>query len=260
MKKFTTILTAFLVLGLFIPNLNAQEKKGQLWYCWEETVKPGKIDEYLALSKEFIELCKQEKFPFEFYTWQAKPFIYELWTPIDTHNDIEKIEAEWDKITAKLGEEKYAFFNKTKLNNKKFTCTIRDDLRYSPVDPDYGRNEFAFALWIEVYIKSGKQKEFEEAVKWLNEQRTKKDYGSYVFYASAGFGYEDPCYIVMIANTNEQEFDKADKQINEVMKDEIAQYYERIFPLMRKPSINYDWHYLSNLSYTPGRNDNPARD
>lgn len=260
MKKIASILTTLIILGLFIPGLNAQEKKEQLWYGWKETVKTEKVDEYKKLSKELIEICKKEKFPFAFYTWTIKSNTYELWTPISSHSDIEKINDAWMKIIEKWGEEKYAAFNDTRLYSRKFTCTIRNDLRYTPVDPDYGRNEFAFALWVEVYPKSGKQKEFEDAVNWLNRERVKKEYGSYVFYASGGFGYEDPCYVIMIANTTEQEYLKADKQISKAMKVEMEKYYDKINPLLRKSSLEYNWYFLSDLSYEPAKDYIPDRD
>ena len=50
---------------------------------------------------------------------------------------------------------------------------------------------------------------------------------------------------------NEQELIKANKHIGEVMKNEWAIYLDKIYPLMRKPSIFYDWYLLSDLSYTP---------
>ena len=252
MKKVKTILIALIVLGLYIPNINAQdEEKEELWYCWEETVKPEKIDEYLELSIEFIELCKQNEFPFAFFTWSAKPFTYELWTPISSFSDIEKINDAWDKIVEKLGAKKHAAFQNTKICNRRFTCTIRNELSYNPKNPDYARNEFNYAKWIEVYIKDGKQKEFEEAVKWFNKERASNDYGSWVFYATGEFGYESPCYIVMIGNKNLLDFLQANKEINEKMNDEWKEYMNKIRPLMRKPSKNYDWYLLSGLSYKP---------
>ena len=35
------------------------------------------------------------------------------------------------------------------------------------------------------------------------------------------------------------------------MKAERAKYFDIIYPLMRKPTINFDWYLLSDLSYTP---------
>jgi hypothetical protein len=249
MKKSTYLLSTILLLT-FTAHLTAQENNDQLWYCWEETVKLEMIDQYRALSKELLELCKSENFPFPIYTWQASPFTYELWSPIESLADIKKIGEEWDKILVKLGADKQAAFNETKIHHREFTCTIKNDLQYTPANPDFGRNEFEYCLWIELFLKPGKQKEFEKAVKEFNKERAEKDYGSYVFYATGGFGYERPCYIVMISDKNEESFLKSQKKINEVMSDEIEAYMKKIYPLMRKPMINHDWYLLMDLSYT----------
>ena len=54
MKSPKLNLAIFLMLGFITLNTAAQEKKEQLWYCWEETVKPAYLDDYLAMSKELI--------------------------------------------------------------------------------------------------------------------------------------------------------------------------------------------------------------
>ena len=208
MKKIILLLP--IVIGFTcIVQVNAQENNEQLWYCWEETVMPERIDQYLEISKEFLALYKSEEFPFPIFTWQPKPFTYELWSPINSLADIEKINDAAIGIIEKLGEEKFTAFKETILQFREFTCTIKNDLQYTPANPDVGRNEFEYCLWIELYLKPGKQKAFEEAVKVFNEERAKKDYGSYVFYASGGFGFEQPCYIVMISNINEESFLKS---------------------------------------------------
>lgn len=247
MRKLTLLLSAILTL-IFSTQINAQEKD-QLWYCWEETVKPEYIDEYLALSRAFLELCKSEDFPFTVFTWQAKPFTYELWSPINSLNDIEKLNTAWKDLSEKLGEEKFKAFQNTKLHNRSYTCTIKNDLSYNPENPEYGRNELVFCRWIELYIQEGKQKEYEEAQHWINEQRAKNDFGCWVFVATGDLGFEAPCYIVMGGHKSREEYEKAFGEINEKMKDEWDEFMDKIQPLMRKPNKNYEWHLLPELSY-----------
>lgn len=251
MKSHRCILALIFMLGYISPNISAQEEREQLWYCWEETVKPEKIEEYKKLSVEFIDLCSEYIFPFSFYTWSSKPFTFELWTPIESLNDIEKIEKAWDQMAEKLGVEKYDAFRKTRLHNKSYTCTVKNDLCYIPKDPDYPRKDIRYQQWTEIYLKEGKQDEFEKALKWLNDERAKKECGCYVLYATGGFGYEIPCYIVMVGNKTKEEFIEADKQVKKQMEMVWEKYLEKINPIMRKPSKVYDWNYLPELSYVP---------
>ena len=106
-----------------------------------------------------------------------------------------------------------------------------------------------YARWIELYIKDGKQKEYEEAQKWMMEQRAKYDFGCWVFVATGDLGFEAPCYIVMPGHRSREEYVKAADAINDKMNDEWDEFMNKIQPLMRKPNKNYDWHLLTELSY-----------
>jgi|GEM_PF-1015327 len=254
MKKLTFIIIAFSLFAISA-NVTAQEKNEQLWYCWEETVKPEMIEQYLELSNDFLELYRSENFPFAIYTWQAQPFVYELWSPINSIADIEKISESSAKIVEKLGSEKYAAFNNTKLHNREYTCTIKNDLSYTPANPDHNYNELIYEQCRVLYIKPGKQKEYEDVQKRMNEVRKEKDYGCWVFIASGGFGYEEPCYIVMNANTNRENYGKAFTKFQEENQDKWNEFMKIIYPLLRKPPIVYDWYLLKDLSYEPGTNE-----
>ena len=251
MKKLTFI---FIVISLFAISKNgiAQDKNEQLWYCWEETVKPEMINEYLELSNDFLELYKSENFPFAIYTWQKQPFRYELWTPINSLSDIDKITEASMKIAEKLGVEKYAAFKNTILHNKEYTLTMRNDLQCTPENPIYTNDEINFEFCISVYIKSGKQKEFEETLIDFNKKRAKL--GSPIFVATGGFGMEQPCYTIMMTGKDEETFLKLQNETAEILAKERDDYFNKIYKLMRKPSTNYNWYFLRNLSYEPARN------
>jgi len=139
MKRTTSIfIIAFLLATIGSIDADAQEeKKEQLWYCIEETVKPEMWEQYIKQSKELINICKENNFSFKFFTWNGRPLVYELWTPIESLNDIEKIEKEWKRIVDIWGAENHAAFNATRLNNYSKTCTVRDDMAYSPENPIY---------------------------------------------------------------------------------------------------------------------------
>jgi hypothetical protein len=117
-QNISIFIIALLLATIGSTGANAQEeKKEQLWYCIEETVKPEMWEQYVKLSKEIIDICKENSFSFPFYTWNGRPLVYELWTPIESLNDIEKIEEEWKRIWDIMGEEKKTEFDATKLNN-----------------------------------------------------------------------------------------------------------------------------------------------
>ena len=53
MKRFSTIFTIAILLATLgnIDTIAQEEQNGQLWFCWEATVKPARLN-------DFIQKCK----------------------------------------------------------------------------------------------------------------------------------------------------------------------------------------------------------
>jgi len=255
MKKHYYAALILVAIVLFpVLHLNAQEEKNeQIWYCWEETVKPEMIEEYLTLSKEMIDLCKQENFPYPIVTWIRKSMVYELWSPVSSLNEIDSIENEWAKILKIWGEEKYAAFNQTKLHNYSKTITLQGDLGYMPEDPQIKPEERNYGRWIEIYLKPGTQKEFMEAVKWINEQRAAFDIDEYLMMGAGGIGYQAPSYFAYYFQVSQVEFQKYFDSTPNAYKEKFQEYLERIRKLFIQPPEIYHYSFLQELSYEPER-------
>ena len=250
-RRIPHILVIFLCFYIGSNSIIAQEEKQeQYWYCIEETVKPEMIEKYIQLSMELITICEKNNFPFLYYTWSGKNMVYELWTPIESLNDIKKIEDAWDKMIEVWGEEKYAAFNATKLNNYSKTCIVRADMMYVPDNPNYEINP-PYCRWIEVYLKSGMGKAFEEAVGWINEKREDHDYGVLCRFAEGGLGYDGPCYIVFYAHDSMEDYMLYESSTPESYKKDFQEYLKKIRQLTMRPAKLYDYNLLWDLSYKP---------
>jgi len=251
MKKqcFAALLGLAIAL-LPVLNINAQDEKNEyLWYCWEETVKPEMIDQYLSLSKELMNLCREESFPFEIFTWSRKAMVFEMWYPIKNLNDMEAINEAWKKIIAKWGDEKYEAFNETIMHFNEKTCTVLGDLTYMPANPKYSGTERSYGRWIEIYLKPGKQKEFVEAVKWINEQRAAYDIEDYLMFASGGFGYQGPSFLVIFSHLSREEFNASLESHPDAYEEKFDMYLDRVFKLISKPVDIYHYNFVWDLSY-----------
>lgn len=253
MKKHYYAALILVAIVLFpVLQLSAQEEKDeQIWYCWEETVKPEMIEEYLVLSKELIDLCKQEGFPFPYFTWTRRSMVYELWTPINSLNDIETMDEEWMKVLKKWGEEKYAAFSRTKLHHYSKAITIQGDLTFMPENPKYTGDERNYGRWIEIYLKPGAQKEFVEAVKWINEQRAAYGIDEYFQMGVAGLGYQQPTYVANYFQVSQVEFQKYYDSTPDAYKEKFEEYLEKARKFMLVPPNIYHYNLLWELSYEP---------
>lgn len=250
MKSLKFNLATFLLLGFTSLNIGAQEKSEQLWYCWEETVKPGFIDEYLAFSKELIGICKQEKFSYAFITATPKPFVYELWYPVNSLDIIPEIDKAWEKVVGKFGSDKYAAFNNTKVKNSSYSTSGRPDLNYDPKNPDFSENE-ASVYFCKVYsLIPGKESEFEEAVKWMNGQRESAGVGHFVSYVKGGVGYDDPLYVEMISALSQEDFLKRISVLDIKMAAVLREYNRKINSITREKREFFQ-AFLKDLSYQP---------
>jgi hypothetical protein len=252
MRKLLFITALILFAGF--ANLNAQDENGaQLWFCIAETVKPDMQEQYLELSQELINLCKEEDFPFAFFTWSYAPMEFELWSPLESLNDIDKMEKEWDKIMKKWGEDKQDAFNATKIKNYSKTCKVRWDLTYTPDNPDFDPDNLTYGRWIEVYLKPGTQKKFAESVQWMNEKRKANDYGVQCGFAELGLGYETPSYLVMYGHESQVKYLEYENNLDEAYQDEYQKYLTGIRKLFSKPVTIYDIWLLPELSYNPNK-------
>jgi len=246
------IITVLIILFAGITLLDGQEELSeQQWSCIAETVKPEKVDQYLELSLELIQLCKEENFPFAFHTWSYDPMEYELWSPLESLDDIEKMEEAWDNIVKKWGSEKYAAFNATKTKNYAKTCNVRWDMMFNPANPDYDPENADFGRWIEVYLKSGTGKQFEEAIQWISQKREAHDYGVRCIYAECGLGYETPSYLVMYTHESLLGLLESENSMDDTYKADYQEYLLTIRKLFAKPVKFYNIHYHPELSYSP---------
>ncbi len=250
MKTLKMYLSLILILVLIPSEFSGQDKNEQLWLCGEETVKPALIDEYLAMSRELIEICKRESFPFAFYTWSSKPFVYELWYPVSSLDAWTEIEKTWGKVVEKYGTEKYAAFNNTKVKNRSYAMIVRNDLQYIPENPDFKWDDVGVWYCKEYSLIPGKTVEFEEAVKWMNGQAKAAGVGHFVLYGTGNVGYEDPLYVEMISALDQEDFLKRMSALDVKMAPVLKEYNSKINQLIREKR-EYYWWYLKDLSFNP---------
>jgi hypothetical protein len=245
------ILAVMVVLPMLQLEAQDENQKDQLWYCWEETVKPELWEEYLELSKEMLEVCKEENFPYPIFTWNHRSMVYELWSPLNSLTEIDSLDAAWMKIIKKWGEEKYEAFTQTKLHNYSKTVTILGDLTYMPENPELTEDERTYGRWIEIYLKPGKQKEFMEAVKELNNQRKAFGIQEYLMLGEGGIGYQAPSFHAYYSHLSQQAFNDYFDSTPEAYNKKFQEYLDKIFKLMIKPPVINHYYLIPELSYNP---------
>ena len=232
-------------------NLSAQEEKNeQLWYCWEETVNPAMLDEYLSFSKELLELCKQENYPFPIFTWTRRSMVYEWWGPIGSLDDIDKIEKEWGKILKIWGEEKTEAYNKTKLRQYSKTCTLNFDLAYQPANSE-ADDAWTYGRWIEMYLRPGNTEKLVSLLETLNEHRASYGIQEYVQFGFGGLGYQSPSVLVFYSQKSSEDFQNYLESTPEAYQEKFQEYLAEMRKLIAQPPEIYNYYLIWELSYKP---------
>ncbi|WP_167618086.1 hypothetical protein [Maribellus sediminis] len=247
MKK---LYLGFIVILLFIAinSANAQENEKQLWYCWEEVVHPTLINEYWELSKELSELCKSEGYSYAFYAWTSGNFKYQYWHPINSLSDIDKLEAEWDKIMAKFGAEKTEKWIKTIKSTNSRTITEISDLSFYPANPRVVMDSVNYMEFQEFYIIPGKGKEFEKMMKKAVAHIKSEGHSDSWHVASGGLGYNGPVYIGWAFDKNKKEYIINDEIFSKKYGDFFKEFNKDFVKILRSVERKEAW-FARDLSY-----------
>ncbi len=253
MKKHFYAALLLVVIALFsLLQLNAQEEKNeQHWFCWEESANPAMIDEYLELCNELVELCKQENYPFPYYTWTRDPMVFERWTPINSLNDIDVIGDEWEKILKIWGDEKRVAHEKTMLKHYSKTVSMQSELFYMPENPEHNGYDWTYGRWIELYLKPGNMEDMVSLFKWLNEQRASYGIQDHIMVAMAGLGYQSPGLMVYYSQESQQSFQDYFDSTPDAYKEKFQEYLAKMRKLLLQPPKIYHYNYIEELSYEP---------
>jgi len=247
MKRLTTLLT-ILILFSFGYVVNAQEEEDQIYYCYEEIVSPDKLDDYWQIAKEIAELCKEKEFPYTFYTWTTGDFKYQLWTPIKSLDEIDKMDQAWLALYKDWDNEKLAKFRKSKITNYSYTMTGKPDLNYQPEEPRLKEGEGQFVYWQEFYLFPGTMPEAESLLKETVNVLKSKNYDNGWNFGYGNLGYESPCLIAWVWAKDRLDYWEQDKIFQENFSEDFKDINKKFIPLIRTTKSKDMW-YVEELSY-----------
>lgn len=245
----------FLAVMVLCPmfQLEAQDvgQSNQLYYCWEETVKPEYIQEYMAFYRELIGICEEVNYPFPIVTWEARHMVFQFWSPLNSLSDIETIPEAWGRVIEKFGVEKYQSLQNTILYKYAKTATILGELTYLPADPETSFEERVYCRWIEIYLKPGTNSELIEAMQWFNTQRSEHQVQQYMNMARGNLGFEQPDYVITYYDVSQEDLDRSFQNVTDEFSKSYQEYLTRIRKIFRKPPEVLNLYRMDELSYFP---------
>jgi len=254
MKKCITLAFMLMLTLVLVLTSTAQDKEEVLWLVGEEVVKPEMIDQYIEVSKELMELCKAEKFPYIYNVWRSQPFHYALWYPIEEMNDITKIEKAWDAIVEKFGAEKFAKFQECIESQISKVMVTHLDLSYEPQTPRLKDEDIEYCFWQNIYVKKGSEKAVEELFKKAIAVMEEQGMEDALYMGTGNLGYEGPVYFAWSYGKDQKEFLDRQDELDETMGETLGETMKQINAELIKhitDIVNEDGWWVRDLSYMP---------
>lgn len=249
MKTLTSTILIFVFVFLQCTSVFTQdETEGQKWYCYEEVIIPALLNEYASLSMEIVDLCKEKEFPYTFHVWSSDGFSFQLWTPINSLDDIEGLNKAWKGLLEDWDKDKLERFTKTKLKNFSSVIAMQPELTYEPQTSRLTLDEIGFSEWKEYYLVTDKEDEATAMSKKIRERLQANNHEDPRFCATGELGYEDPCLIVWSLYKDEADYYSQQTKFEEMLDEDLKEVFSDFIPCIRTVKTRY-MLYLSNLSY-----------
>lgn len=253
MKRFLTVLSiALLLLAVGGPGLFAQEEKqDQLWFCWEATVHPEKQKQFVEMHLDFYSKIKESGFPYAIYTWTDGKFGYYFFYPVDSYDDKIGIWKELGEAISLWGEENFMGMWETMQSHRTYFLLAPSDLSYVPDQPRLDVMDMPYAFWDVLYIKPGKEMEFEEELKKMQAILKETNFDDPVLMLKGDIGYEGSVCIGALKGKDVSDFRAQNKKMWELLGEEGRSIFRNLMSMLRKRDFKEFW-YMEKLTYIPG--------
>ena len=253
MDKFFTRSILILVL-LLMGNAFTQaqdESQGQLWFCWEATVNPAHLDEFMDLQLELRKTSlKEAGLSYPISAWTDGLFHYYFLYPVDTYNDKDAIYGELGKAIELQGNDWLSRMFSTLDNHTTWFIRHDPELSYKPENPRLNSGEGVYCIWDMFYIDSGKEQEARDLQKRFVTLLKEKGYDDSADIHISELGLDGYFYIAMIFGKSPADLAVQNEKMWELLGEEGSQLFHEMRKYIKKRDFKRFW-YMEKLSYSP---------
>ena len=257
--KVSCVLAVCFILGLLPLSMNAQEpeKRYQMSWVIDETVKPSMANEYYEAGKKWVALLTKYEYPapFDVY-WTDDNHV--LWvTPIGKFGDIDKHNEAFEKLRAKSPDEfkeAYDAFTGTYASARQGVYAL--DLKYSIFAEDAASKaeEANFVFFDIYYFEPGKDAELEKIWDEFKVLMKDKDIIQSWYYYWGVMGTDSPVLWAAAPAKNVREFWAENAKMWEVLGKEAGKIKQKMMKYVTKEESKMAW-IQKELSYAPPKKE-----
>ncbi|MGD8780878.1 MAG: hypothetical protein PVH88_18170 [Ignavibacteria bacterium] len=213
----------------------------------EDAVKPGMIEQYTQIMKQWIEQLKNDDVKATFNSFLETNCVVNYLEPINNLNDVDK--RVLDKILKS--------FAHTELGQKR-NLTIRwskysvwnnsNQLSYKPIHPDISPNEMPYFAWKHIKLYTDKEDIFLELARKFKEVFTRHNIGrGYGVFCNI-IGYENPWYTIVFSGKDPGELYLWQKEMEQELGPELKLVLNQLYGITEQIIDGNGW-VLHELSY-----------
>lgn len=253
MKRiFPKVIVLLVILSIYGPETLAQEEsRGQLWFCWEATVNPAHLDEFMDIQLEMDKMkLKEAGFSYPVNVWTDGLFHYYFFYPVDSYNDKDAIYSELGKAIELQGNDWLNRMFSTLDNHTTWFIRWDPELSYQPENPRRTGDEGIFCVWDMFYIDSGKELEVRNLQKRFLTVLKEKGYDDYVDTYIGELGLDGYFYMGVIFGKSPADLWAQNEVMWELLGEEGSQVFNEMRKYIKKRDFKQFWH-MKKLSYDP---------
>ncbi len=250
-RNISTFIIALLLATIGSTGANAQaENNGQLWFCWEATLIPARLNEFIELQVEFRTHFKEANFSYPISAWTDGMFHYYIFYPVKDYNEKDDIYAALWEAADLWGMDRMNKMWETVETHNTFYIRNIPELSYVPENPRLKDGEGIFAIWDMHFVEPAKDAEYRRAAKKYSEMLKGAGFGDYVNLHIGDLGYEATAYLWTLYGNSIADLWTENEKLWETLGEEGQEHNQKTLSLLKKREFKQFW-YVKKLSYTP---------
>ena len=256
------VVTLILTLWPAAPALAQEGKVKTVGYLEELHVFPEKGAEFEKLMQEMVEAFEVHGFPYRLDCYRLDDLRYLAMWFVDGTAGIDKLNATWEVLAPKWGEEKSATWIKELYSTMSHWETSvwipRPDLSYTPENQ---ADEYQYIVWGLLPIKLGHKEEVDALFRKYMQAVAEHDI-PHAWAAADGYvGVENPIigFVEWSDSAGSYWMRKDEEGKNEELTKKTNAVWQEILPHIR----GFNWvagQYLPELSYLPKKKEAAAKE
>jgi len=233
---------------------SGEEGTPKLYFVQEFVVKPNKVADFETNMKETASIYTKHNLSYPYYVIGMNSYQYAALFPIKKYGDVDEMYMAVFEIFDKVGKEKIKEMHKqhgdTIEHQRSYFIRFSPELSYASKNPRFEPEEANFMYIPHLYVKPGKESEFEEICKeWVALDTSVNRADSYELFVG-DIGTEMPFYFWVARAKSAADFYKQQEVYGSKGGEKIMDLWKRTMALCRK----YDEKsgmYRPDLSYIP---------